>query len=127
MRDGPISKYDGGKKGLDDDVQPQRKYNLAVRAVAKMTGNSPDVVAAKPYKVAAIGAAKLAVSVGAKVLDAHTGGAASLTVAAVKGIMAVKRIAQGREKSVPRELAGAAPNPATDRVVGKVAELAMGF
>ncbi|MGW1994512.1 hypothetical protein [Embleya sp. NPDC001921] len=92
-----------------------------------MTRNSPDVVAnSKLYKVAAAGT-KFAVSVGAKVLDAHTAGLASATLAVAKGANAVRRIAQGQEKSVPRELAGQVPNPVADRMAGRVAQLAMGL
>ncbi|MFI6982232.1 hypothetical protein ACIBSV_27015 [Embleya sp. NPDC050154] len=92
-----------------------------------MTRNSPDVVAnSKLYKVAAAGT-KFAVSVGAKVLDAHTAGLASTTLAVAKGVAAVNRVARGQEKTVPRELAGQVPNPVTDRAAGRVAQLAMGF
>ena len=120
---GPVHKYDHGKEQVGDPVKP--KHNLAVRTIAKLTRNTPHAVAKhKLYRSAAVGA-KFAVSVGAKVLDAHTAGMASAGLAVAKGAVAAKRMVQSRNRA--KELASMVPNPVTEHVVNKSAALAAGM
>jgi len=121
---GPVlHKYDHGKGQVGDPVKP--KYSLAARTIAKLTRNTPHAVAQnKLYRSAAVGA-KFAVSVGAKVLDAHTAGMASPILAGAKLLVAAKGMAQSRNRA--KELASMAPNPAYDSLVNKSAGLVAGI